>query len=205
LVFELKVPIVPVGVDVVTALPGLLLALWPKFVSWVLSFVMIGVYWQAHHGQYNLIRRVDRPLIWLNILFFMTISLIPFSAALLGTFPRVHLSIIFYGVNLICVNLSLALHWRHATNRLFLVDVDIKPETIAVGYRRILLPPVVYAVAILLSLVNIWAGMALFGLMPLVYIFKTPVDRFFTAPMQRATRQRQAELAAFAESNEIGN
>jgi uncharacterized membrane protein len=196
LVFELKVPAIPSGVDAATALPGMLFVMWPKFASWMLSFVMIGVYWQAHHGQYNMIRRVDRPLIWLNILFFMAISLIPFTAAMLGTYPQVHLALTCYGLNLIFVNLSLAAHWRHATNRHCLVDVDLAPATIAVGYRRILLPPAVYACAIVLSSISPWLGMLLFGLMPLAYIFKTPVDHFFLAPIRADSKARHIANAA---------
>jgi uncharacterized membrane protein len=186
LVFELKVPSVPPGVDPAAALPGLLLAMWPKFVSWLLSFVIIGVYWQAHHGQYNLIKRVDRPLIWLNILFFMMIALIPFTAALLGTFPTTQLAVVLYGVNLILVNLSLAWHWHHATARHWLVDPDLNAAAVETAYRRILLPPAVYTGAIAVSFLDPRLAIVLYALMPLAYIIPTPVNRFFNAPYARA-------------------
>jgi uncharacterized membrane protein len=188
LVFELKVPTIPLGVDPAQALPGLLIAMWPKFVSWLLSFVILGVYWQAHHGQYNFIRRVDRPLIWLNILFFMMVALIPFTAALMGTFPATRLAVVLYGVNLILVNLSLAWHWRHATRRHWLVDAHMEPAAVAVAYRRILLPPVVYAVAIAATWLDPHVAIALYALMPLAYIIPTPLGRFFNAPYARGRR-----------------
>lgn len=188
LVFELKVPVIPPGIDPAAALPGLLVAMWPKFVSWILSFMILGVYWQAHHGQYHLIRRVDRPLIWLNILFFMMIALIPFTAALLGTFPHTQLAVVLYGANLIFVNLSLAWHWHHASARHWLVDPDIAPATVETAYRRILLPPAVYAGAIALSFINPLLAIVVYALMPLAYIIPTPVNHFFNAPYVRAAK-----------------
>lgn len=182
LVFDLKVPALPVGADVAAVLPGMLWAMWPKFASWVMSFVMVGVYWQAHHGQFTMIRRADRRLIWFNILIYMAVALIPFSASLLGTYPFLPLSAVVYGLNLIMVNLSLALHWRYATRGQRLVSEELPEAAVRSGFRRILLPPAVYAGAIALSLLDPRASLVLYALMPLVYILPTPVDRFFLAP-----------------------
>ena len=85
MVFDIKVP-------AVTQMNQLnlrheLIQLWPRFLAYVISFVMLGVYWVGHHNQYHYIRRTDRPFLWINIFFLMGISLIPFSTGLLGQFP----------------------------------------------------------------------------------------------------------------------
>src|SRR4030088_188078 len=54
------------------------LALWPKFLSYLISFVILGVYWVGHHIQLSFIRRADRPLLWINILFLLWVALVPF-------------------------------------------------------------------------------------------------------------------------------
>ncbi|MDB5101669.1 MAG: hypothetical protein JWM80_6090 [Cyanobacteria bacterium RYN_339] len=185
LVLELKVPEVPHDALPAVVLPGLLLAMGPKFVSWLLSFVMVAVYWQAHHVQYNLIRRVDRPLIWLNMLFFLAVAIIPFTAGLLGSYPSTQLPVVLYGVNLIVVNLSLAWHWHHASNRHWLVDEQLDDAAVETAYRRILLPPAVYTVAIALSFLDPRLAIVLYALMPIAYIIPTPVNRFFNAPYER--------------------
>jgi len=65
-----------------------LIQLWPRFLAYVISFVMLGVYWVGHHNQYHYIRRTDRPFLWINIFFLMGVSLIPFSTSLLRAISR---------------------------------------------------------------------------------------------------------------------
>jgi uncharacterized membrane protein len=62
-------------------LPERLLALWPKYFSYLLSFVVILMYWMAHQSIVKDIRRYDRVLIWLNSLFLMYIAFLPFPCS----------------------------------------------------------------------------------------------------------------------------
>jgi uncharacterized membrane protein len=57
--------------------PAEVLALWPKFFSCVLSFLVIGTYWIAHHQTFRYVASYDRTLLWLNLLFLLSISFIP--------------------------------------------------------------------------------------------------------------------------------
>ena len=71
-----------------TAPGGLLHALlnaWPKYAAYVASFLSIGVMWMNHHGVFSRLARLDRPLIFLNLLLLMVIVFIPFSTAQLGS------------------------------------------------------------------------------------------------------------------------
>ena len=88
-----------------------LLGLQATLLSYALSFVIAGNYWVGHHNQFAYIRRADRPLLWINILFLMCVAFIPFSAALLAKFPDQRVTLIVYGANLIVVGLVLYLHW----------------------------------------------------------------------------------------------
>ncbi|MGH7853350.1 MAG: TMEM175 family protein, partial [Candidatus Binatia bacterium] len=78
LILELHVPNLPPAAPNVEVTPALI-ALWPKFVSYLVAFVSLGVFWVGHHMMYHAIRRADRTLLWLNIVFFMFVSLLPFS------------------------------------------------------------------------------------------------------------------------------
>jgi uncharacterized membrane protein len=95
LILELHVPNLSPNapnVEVTTAL----VALWPKFVSYLVAFVSLGVFWTAHHIMYHVIRRADLTLLWLNIVFFLFVSLLPFSTSILNAFPRARLSRRFF-------------------------------------------------------------------------------------------------------------
>src|ERR1700737_1299223 len=88
LVLDIKVPELPQPMATDELLRQLL-ALWPKFLSYVISFVILGVYWVGHHVQLSFIRRADRPLLWINILFLLWVALVPFSTALLGEYAKI--------------------------------------------------------------------------------------------------------------------
>ena len=63
LVLEIKIPDVPTDVAA-HDLPGLVFELWPKILSYVLSFFVIGLYWIGHHQTFRYVRSYDRALLW---------------------------------------------------------------------------------------------------------------------------------------------
>jgi uncharacterized membrane protein len=56
----------------------------PSFTAFVVSFIIAGMYWVGHRDLFAVIRRTDRGLVWLNILFLLPLCLLPFGAQLLG-------------------------------------------------------------------------------------------------------------------------
>ncbi|HEX3445049.1 MAG TPA: TMEM175 family protein [Chthoniobacterales bacterium] len=175
LVLDIKVPELPPPPET-AQLPLKLLALWPKFLSYLISFVILGVYWVGHHVQLSFIRRADRPLLWINILFLLWVALVPFSAALLSEYSKTRVAIAIYGANLIAIGLTLALHWWYATTEARHVDPDLHPNLIRGGMKRTLMAPFVYAIAIALSFVKTELSLILYALVPVLYILPGRVD-----------------------------
>lgn len=60
--------------------------LLPNVLSVIVSFVILGVVWVATHSQFQYIRRADHALIWLNLSFLLCVTLVPFSAGVLGRY-----------------------------------------------------------------------------------------------------------------------
>ncbi|HTL81726.1 MAG TPA: TMEM175 family protein [Bacteroidia bacterium] len=87
------------------ALPVTLIQLWPKFLAYIMSFALIGLYWIGHHFYFDRIKLVDGNFVGLNMLLLLLISVMPFPTALLGQFPYGPLPLTIYGINLIVVNL----------------------------------------------------------------------------------------------------
>ena len=103
LVIELRVPEqASVGVprDLIVSVVNLL----PKFVSWIISFFVLGIFWFTHHRLFHHCRAVDGPLLWLNILYLSFVSLMPFSSALVGEYPRLAFAQIFYSSNMMVLS-----------------------------------------------------------------------------------------------------
>jgi len=107
LVLEIHVPQVQ-GPDLGAALARSLAAMAPKFLSYVLSFAIICIWWIAHHHLFHLLRKSDRGLLWLNCLFLLFLAFIPFPTALMGDYPSERIAVISYGAVMILAGLSFA-------------------------------------------------------------------------------------------------
>ena len=76
----------------------------PRILAYVLSFIIIGLYWVIHHNSMHAIKKTDRGFLWLNILFLLCVSFIPFPTSLVGRYPFEAGPIIIYGLTLITCN-----------------------------------------------------------------------------------------------------
>lgn len=113
------------------------------FWCYVLSFVVIGVLWMAHHRQYTFIKRVDGVLVWLNLFFLMAVALIPFVTSLMsdysGPFP-----VALYALVLTASCLLLTFSWWYASDRPGLMDESLSAEQVRTGVLTPLLVAVVF-------------------------------------------------------------
>jgi uncharacterized membrane protein len=107
LVFDIKVPTIWGPIDNM-GLWTQIRQLSPVFLSYLLSFSMLFTYWRAHHFFVSVYaKNIDPMLTNINALFFMLISLIPFSASLLGLYSKNELSVIIFSVHTILIGLTL--------------------------------------------------------------------------------------------------
>ncbi len=97
-------------------LPGRLLDLLPDIFSYVLSFLVILLYWMGHHVMFRAIRRYDSGLIWLNSLFLMCIAFLPFPTSLLGEYGDQQLVVAIYAGSLAVARLLLTTMCWYATS-----------------------------------------------------------------------------------------
>jgi uncharacterized membrane protein len=82
-----------------------LVSLLPRILAYVMSFIIIGLYWVVHHNSMRAMERIDPGFLWLNILLLLCVSFIPFPTSLLGRYPFQAGPIIFYGATLILANI----------------------------------------------------------------------------------------------------
>lgn len=183
LVFNIQPPDVPSG-QLVSALEGL----WYDFVGFLISFALLGIYWVGHNAQYNHIARSDRTLQWINIAFLAPVALVPFSTGVLSRYPNDLSAIAIYAVNQILVGVVLYGHWRYATGGRLLVPEDLSGTVIAIGTLRCLAAPLGYVVALALSVLDPRLGLALFALVPVLYILPG-LERHWLSVADRMTKE----------------
>jgi len=99
LILDIRFPEVPYS-QFATALVSVL----PRILAYVMSFIIIGLYWVVHHNSMHAMKKTDRGFLWLNILLLLCVSFIPFPTSLLGRYPYQAWPIIIYGITLITCN-----------------------------------------------------------------------------------------------------
>lgn len=174
LVIEIKVP------DLSHAAPSKVVSemmpIAPHLLSYVTSFLVIGVVWLNHHALFHFLKRVDRIILTINLILLMCIAFIPYSTALIGNYGKLQPVIVFYGLSLTITGIVYNVlwfyvvrqyFWNHQHYRRFIFNASLW----SLGY------PILYAIATLLSWLNTILSVILYALIPLFYLFPSVIDR----------------------------
>lgn len=162
LTFELRIPaITPPVTDALLwqAFANLI----PVLVSFILSFTLLFTYWRAHHFLASVYSKtLTVGLANYNAFFFLFITLVPFSARLLGEYGSTHVAVAVYGINVILIGITLFLMRYHIETNHIIEKAPITKADKRSGYIRILFPVFSAFVAIILSFWSTTVSMALF-------------------------------------------
>ena len=174
LIFDLKAPTITDRSPL--ALAHAVLAIWPQAACFVMSFITTATLWVAHRGQFHYIVRTDRPLLWINIVFLLLVSIIPFVTSLLGKYPQNAFAIMLYGANMVLAVIVLLYHWRYATQQHRLTARHLNDEIVRVQSRRILMGPCIYLFAMAFAPRFPVVSVAMYALVPIAYALPSSVD-----------------------------
>ena len=109
-------------------LGGELLKIWPSYLAYVTSFLIIGVIWINHHHCVSLIARVDRPFLFVNTLLLLVVAFIPFPTKLVAEFlqkPGEQSAVFAYAATLLAMAVLYNLWWRYARGNRRLIGDDV--------------------------------------------------------------------------------
>ncbi|MCX7522622.1 TMEM175 family protein [Microbacterium sp. STN6] len=128
-----------------------LLDVLPGYLTFVLSFVVIGMVWRSHHRKFRAIRGYDQRLLRLNLLLLLFVASLPFPTALLGRYGDDPLAAVIYAASVALVGLSLTAIWVYAWRR-GLIDEQITPRVFRYVMVSSLINPAVFLLSIPVSL-----------------------------------------------------
>jgi uncharacterized membrane protein len=145
-----------------------LLPLIPVFMSYVLSFVYLGIYWNNHHHMLHAAHRVDGSVLWANLHLLFWLSLVPFVTGWMGENHFSPIPVALYGVDL----LAAAIAYFILQNRLIAVNGKDSPIAIAVGQNDVKgkISPLIYVVAFVLSFFYAPAALALYFVVAIIWL-----------------------------------
>lgn len=151
IVLEIRVP-TSEGIATDQQLFDALVPLAPRFLTYLLSFLTLGIFWNGQQTQLTYIRRGNRNYSWLWLLFLATIALFPFTTSLLADFFDLRLALGLYWLNIFVTGLAIYATWVYA-KRAGLVREDVGPEVDAAIRRRIAIAQTLYAIGMAIGLV----------------------------------------------------
>jgi uncharacterized membrane protein len=154
--------------------------LGPNLLAYLMSFLTLGIFWVGHQTQLNHFERSNRHLTWIHLTFLLGITLMPFSTALLAAFITIRLALVVYWLNLLFLGVALLASWRYA-RRAGLIKKQTTPEMVAAVERRIVVAQTLYALAMVLCVVDTYVTIAVLVLLQLVSAVAPrvfPLDRF---------------------------
>lgn len=176
LVLDLKIPTAQ-AIHSEAGLWAALLALSPKLLTYLMSFVTLGIFWLGQQAQFNLLERSNRDVVWVHIAFLMIVCLIPFSTALLSDFMEYRVALLAYWSNIFLLGLLLLLGWRLA--RHFRTEKPDLPEGIdRTIYRRIIVAQILYALGAALCVFSPYWSVAAIVILQLNYAVALRIGRF---------------------------
>ena len=124
------------------------LALVPQVQSYILSFIVIGLYWVDHHRVFSYIRHLDATLIWLNLLFLLWIGFLPFPTSLIGSYQNERAVLILYAGTVAMTGIMRTAIWWYAVHDHRLVDQDLNRRLIRNVLLSGLIPPAIFLASI---------------------------------------------------------
>lgn len=143
-----------------------LVSLAPKLLSYLFSFIYVGIYWNNHHHLLHAVHTMNGKLMWLNMLLLFWLSLVPFSTAWIGESHFAPTPTALYGIVLLLASVSYwllqrAILGQHPSDSAILAAMgkDFKGK----------ISPLIYLLAIVTAYLNAWVSCFFFALVAVLW------------------------------------
>ena len=178
LVLEIKVPNLKQGftnAEMSKALTEVL----PSFIAFVFSFLNILIFWVNHDAIAKVVTRYDHKTTYLNVVFLLLISLIPFTTNFVSEYPYSFIAISVYGTVLLLNSIIACVMYRHLAfgSELMLKAVTIQSRKKI--WKRIIMGPILFVVAILAGLIHVYIPMIIYIITPVAFMILPNMDFVF--------------------------
>jgi uncharacterized membrane protein len=145
----------------------------PRFLTYLLSFMTLGIFWNGQQTQLSYLSHGNRDMSWLSLLFLAIVALFPFTTSLLADFFQFRLALALYWLDIMLCGLALLAIWTYV-ERAGLVRDDVGPEVGRAIRRRIVIAQLLYGIGMVIGLI--------FGTLPAVVFIVLVQLNFAIAP-----------------------
>ncbi|MCO6496425.1 MAG: DUF1211 domain-containing protein [Chitinophagaceae bacterium] len=169
LVLDVRVPIMD-GIHSDKQLIDAFLDLGPKFLVSFLAFMTGGIFWMGHSAQYKHITGSDRNLSWINLLFLLTVIMLPFTTSFLGNYVEFKFPIAVYWLNIFLMGAILYIHWAYAYKHNF-VNEETREIVNKPLRTRIIIAQSLYFLGLLMCFISPYLSIGFIIAVQLNYAF----------------------------------
>jgi uncharacterized membrane protein len=146
-----------------------LVALAPRVLVYLMSFLTLGIFWVGQQTQLNHVERSNRDFSWLHLAFLFAVSLMPFSTSLMAEFISYRVALIAYWANIVLLGALLYVGWTYAV-RAHLVKPDVTDDMENAFKRRVIGAQALYAIGAALCVINTYCALGFILLVQLNYV-----------------------------------
>jgi uncharacterized membrane protein len=176
LVLDLKTPVAS-AIHSEGDLWGALVSLLPRLMTYLMSFVTLGIFWLGQQAQLNLLEKSNRDVVWLHIGLLASVCLIPFSTALLAEFLEYRAALLVYWANILLLGVLLLASWR-AARHFDIVKPDLPADIDRAIYRRIIVAQCLYALGAALCVFSTYWSIGVIVLLQVNYALAPRIGKF---------------------------
>jgi uncharacterized membrane protein len=178
LVLEIHVPELSHGQSLGQALQEIR----PSFVAFLISFVVVAISWAGHRDLFAHVRRTDRPLVWLNILYLLPLSILPFGASLIARYDTWPVALELYGFLLLAISATRIWIFWYGTGHPHLLYEPTDPRSRRLGALIVVIPAVAYGAAVVLADASPRTSLWIYAIVPLLYFLGLLRTRWSAPP-----------------------
>ena len=164
----LQAPVTPAEVSAYVT------SILPQIFIYVVSFILLAVFWMNHHIFY-IIKHSNTTLLWINILWLMSIAIVPFSTSIIGKYGEFQLAQLIFDVNMLIIGLLWYANWYYASKNGFVAE-KVMPYADHIRRSNLALP-VLAIVAMIVSFISPAGSFLLFVLVPVIFTLYTVARR----------------------------
>jgi len=164
---------IPVDLDKFTnkQLNAVLWRLLPHLLNFAFSFLVIGVFWVAHHRVFSFVRVLNNTLLWLNIIYLLFVAIIPLTSSLISENPFLLSSVLFYTSNLFIIAIMHLILLEYILNHRTLKHEALTRDIYKSAQRTAIVGPICYVLAGAGAFVSGYISLAIIVGAMLFYIF----------------------------------
>jgi uncharacterized membrane protein len=153
LVLDLVVPVLSPGASSADLWEALSKE-YVSFLSYITSFLIAGLWWNAHNRNFRHVRNCDSTLRWLNLLFLLWIALLPFFTKILDQYNTLQVAVVLYATDQAAAGILMGLAWWYASKNHRLVDRNLKESAIRSRLRANAVAPIFFIVSMGISFIG---------------------------------------------------